>query len=256
MQVTILGCGYSIGVPVIGCDCKVCSSEIELNKRGRCSILLEDEKKNLLIDFGPDLRAQLLREKVKNIDASLLTHAHADHMHGVDDLKVFSHNNELPLEVYGDVETLKELSHRFSYMFQSWQGGEKHNPPRLEAKEVAPRGKANIAGFELELFQLDHGFMYSLGFKINDFAYVNDVKRIPAETEEYLYNLETLVIDCVDYYDTRAHSGLSTVLAWIEKFKPAKVYLTNMGHNIDYYEIQKELPSNVSPAYDGMKINV
>jgi phosphoribosyl 1,2-cyclic phosphate phosphodiesterase len=256
MRVKILGCGYSIGVPVVACNCKVCTSSEEKNKRSRCSLMLEGEGKNLLVDFGPDIRHQMLREEVEKIDAAILTHAHADHMHGIDDLKVFAYNSGVPLDIYSDADTLGELEHRFSYMFQNWQINNKQAPPRLVTKQIPLENKADIEGFELEFFTLDHGFINSLGFRLKDFAYVNDVKRIPEAAEKYLYNLDTMILDCVDYQDTRAHSGLATALGWIEKFAPQKVYLTNMGHNLDYYHLKSQLPAGVEPAFDGMKIDI
>lgn len=248
VKVTVLGCGASLGVPIVGCDCKVCSSDSPYNKRTRSSLLLTNEGKNVLIDFGLDIRSQLLRENVKMLDSAILTHDHADHVCGIDDLRVFRRNRGSALPIYTDADTADILRKRYSYMLD-----EDHIEPRnLEDFEC----KQTLAGIDIQFFRQNHRNIDSLGIRIGNFVYSNDVIKYYDESKPYLENAEILLIDCIDFQSTDAHFGLDDVLKIVETYKPKQTYLINMSHTIDYFEIQKQLPEHIKPAYDGLSFEV
>lgn len=247
-EVVILGCGASLGVPVLTCKCKVCTSQSPYNKRSRPSILITNNHKNILVDFGMDVRMQLMRENITILDAAILTHDHADHVGGIDELRVFSYYTGVPVPLYSDAHTIDIISARYEYMLHE-KRVEMHKLPDFETIQ-------NIAGIDIQFFRQDHYSMDSLGLRIGDFVYSNDVIEYPEESEKFMMNAKTWVIDCMDYTSTKAHSGLEQVLLWNEQYRPESVWLTNMSHTIDYFEILEHVPSNIKPAHDGMRIKV
>jgi phosphoribosyl 1,2-cyclic phosphate phosphodiesterase len=254
INITILGCGSSVGVPVIACNCMVCSSCEPKNKRSRSSILIETpSEENILVDFGADMREQFLRNKITKISAAILTHDHADHVNGIDDLKIFSFINKKPMVIYTHKITLDSISHRFPYMFESQDAEDHWGKRRVEGAEVFYGKITNICGIDIAFFRQNHGLIDSLGMRIGNFAYCNDVVEFPEESEKFLENLEILVIDCLHYKRTKAHFGLDDILELNDKFKPQKIYLTNMSHAFDYHKIKSEIPENIEPAWDGMR---
>jgi len=248
LEITILGCGASLGVPVLACKCRICMSTDPYNKRARPSILISKADKNILVDFGLDVRMQLMRENITSLDAAILTHDHADHVGGIDDLRVFGYDTDDALSIYSDPKTIDIISNRYNYMIKE----KRIKMSKLDGYESIH----NIAGVDIQFFEQDHYSMKSLGLRIGDFVYTNDVIAYPVESEKFLMNAKTCVIDCMDYTSTLAHFGLDKVLLWNEKYRPEFVWLTNMSHTIDYFEIQKQLPSNMKPLYDGQKIIV
>lgn len=250
LQVTILGCGASIGVPVIGCDCSVCLSNSKYNKRTRSAIYISDENSQILVDFGFDIRYQLLREKINTLDCAILTHDHSDHVNGIDDLRVFTFMQSKPLEIYMNHNSTVSLSKRYDYLFSN---GLFDVGQVLLSKPVDFFDKIKINTIEIQFFKQNHGPIDSLGLRIGDFVYSSDVSNFPPESEEYLKNVKIWILDCMDYTSNKNHAGLDKVLEWQEKYKPQQVLLTNMRHTIDYHEIIKILPSNVKPLYDGYK---
>ncbi|MGX6960384.1 MAG: MBL fold metallo-hydrolase [Rickettsia endosymbiont of Pentastiridius leporinus] len=253
LQVTILGCGASIGVPVIGCNCSVCLSDSKYNKRTRSAIYINDENSQILVDFGYDIKYQLIREKVSKLDCAILTHDHSDHVNGIDDLRMFSIINKKPLPIYTDHNTDTKLHKKFDYLFNdnSLKIGY-----ALATKPIDFFDKIKINAIEIQFFRQYHGPIDSLGIRIGDFVYSPDVIDFPPESEEYLKDIEVWIVDCMDYTSNRNHAGLDKVLEWREKYKPQQILLTNMRHTIDYYEITKMLPSNVKPLYDGYKFTI
>lgn len=248
IEITILGCGASLGVPVLGCKCATCISDSSFNKRSRPSLLITKNKKNILVDFGLDVRMQLLRENIHELEAAILTHDHADHVGGIDDLRVFGYYSGVPLPLYSDSKTIDIISNRYRYLLEE-ERVVMHKLPDFECKQI-------IADVEIQFFRQDHHSMDSLGFRIDGFVYSNDIIKYPVESEKFMSNAKIWVIDCMDYTSTLAHSGLEQVLIWNEKYNPEFVWLTNMSHKIDYFEIQKQLPHNIRPLHDGQKIIV
>ncbi|WP_253308356.1 MULTISPECIES: MBL fold metallo-hydrolase [unclassified Rickettsia] len=247
LQVTILGCGASIGVPVIGCDCNVCLSSSNYNKRTRSAIYINDENSQILVDFGYDIKYQLVREKIKALDAAILTHDHSDHVNGIDDLRVFSFIQNKPLEIFTDNATSMVLHKRYEYLFTTGQ---------LITKPIDFFEKIKIKTIEIQFFKQYHGAINSLGLRIGNFVYSCDVSDFPPEAKEFLKDIKIWVIDCMDYTSNINHAGLDKVLEWNEIYKPGQILLTNMRHEIDYHKITEILPSNIKPLYDGYKFTI
>jgi phosphoribosyl 1,2-cyclic phosphate phosphodiesterase len=242
----ILGCGSSLGVPIIGCSCEVCISDSPYNKRLKSSLLFSYLDKDILVDFGQDIRQQLLKENIKKIDSAILTHIHSDHTSGIDDLRPFYVVHKLPpVNIYSDNNTFKLFSERFPYL---------ENSSYFKKINIDCYDKKNIDGIEFQFFKQDHGVIDSLGFRINNFAYANDLIDFYEESHKYLYDLDILIVDCISYSSTETHSGLEKILIWQKQFNPKMIYLTNMSHRIDYFEIQKILPDNIKPLFDGQTI--
>lgn len=247
-KLTILGCGSSWGVPVIGCKCKVCISSSPYNKRNRSSLLIQSDTTNILVDSGFDIRTQLLNFNIDRLDALILTHDHADHVCGLDELRVFHDlHRQKPLDLYTDHSTLDIITKRIDYL--------------MKRKIFHPIGidfesEHIIGDIKIQFFLQDHGCMDSLGMRLGNIVYTNDVIRYPEESKKYLYNVDVMIIDCVDYKATQTHIGLPEVIEWYNEFKPKMMYLTNMSHDIDYFEIQKILPEGVMPAHDGLVVDI
>lgn len=246
LELTILGCGASSGVPVIGCKCPVCTSPSPYNKRLRCAILIRSETTTILVDFGCDIREQLLREGVDKLDGVILTHFHADHIAGFDDLKIFKvfHGNKPSL--YTDEGTLTQLKNKYEYLGSDF----------IDMHAVDFYSKIKVGDIEVQLFQQNHGTISSFGLKVGDLVYANDVKSFPERSKEYLRDAGVIIADCVNYESMPTHSGLDLVMEWRDEFTPKQIYLTNMSHKIDYFDIASHLPDNVAPCYDGMKIRI
>jgi phosphoribosyl 1,2-cyclic phosphate phosphodiesterase len=211
---------------------------------------LRDKKTTILVDFGPDIKSQLIDNNIDNVDYIICTHAHNDHISGIDELRVFGFNKGFPVPIYSDSQTLKELKIRNSYLFNMQDGV----GPFFELCTIDKFGKIELGDFKIEFFNQIHGFNSSLGIRVGGFVYSNDVTDFPIESTSYLKNVKHWVLDCIDYKKTHAHAGLEEVLKWSEKFLPEKVYLTNLSHHLDYNKFKEDLPENIVPCYDGLKI--
>lgn len=259
-RVTILGCGSSGGVPRVAQGWGRCDPANPKNRRRRCSILVERSSAGgvtrVLIDTSPDLREQLIDAQVPDLDAVVFTHEHADHVHGIDDLRpiVIAHRKRLP--IYADSETLHVLKTRFGYCFETPPGSE--YPPILTAHLIDKKSEFEILGaggaIRLQPFTLHHGKIDALGFRIEGFAYTPDVSIIPAASVKHLEALETWVIDALRETPHPTHFSLSEALDWIERMKPRSAVLTNLHTDLDYEALAKTLPPSIVPAYDGMVI--
>lgn len=256
MEITILGSGSSAGTPVIGCSCAVCLSPLPENKRMRSSVYIRDEGRGLLIDTSPDLRAQALRFGVSRIDAVLFTHAHADHVHGVDEIKSFSVLQKSRINAYSALKTLAELKERFGYCFREPDPEYGWFRPSLLAHEIRPMEEFRAAGFSVLPIEHDHGRVTALTFRIGGFAYSTDVKTFPPEALAALRGVDTWVVDCLDIPESPTHSHLAKTLEWIEEVKPARAVLTHMNHHLEYNAFKSMLPGGVEPAFDGMRLTL
>jgi phosphoribosyl 1,2-cyclic phosphate phosphodiesterase len=252
IEVTILGCGSSLGVPVVGCKCNVCTSTDPKNQRFRSSILitskLNGETVNVLVDCGFDIKKQLINAGITKLDAVILTHNHADHLSGLDELRVFSviHGHKL-LPFYMHLDSRPKVMASYNYMFENQY---------LQEHIIDYYSEISISNIKISLFKQDHTVMNSLGLRINNFVYANDLAFFYEESKKYLQNIDTFLVDCCGYKSTHVHSGLERVLLWQQEFKPKTTYLTNLSHDIDYFEIQNQTPKNIHPVYDGLILKI
>jgi len=261
MKVTILGCGSSGGVPLVGCDCKVCTSSNPKNRRMRVSLLVETAGKKILVDTSPDLREQCLRQRILSVDSILYTHAHADHIHGIDDVRSLNYHKNAPIDIYAHAATLEELHARFPYVFSlrtahyGW-----YKPaltPHCIMEEALPRTfKAADNAVDITAFPQWHGEMITLGFRIGNFAYSTDLNRLPDVSFACLENLDVWVVDCLRPTPSPTHAHLALTLEWIARVQPKRAILTHMGHEFDYEELRTQLPPGVEPGYDGMVLSL
>jgi phosphoribosyl 1,2-cyclic phosphate phosphodiesterase len=262
-KITILGSGTSTGVPILGCSCSICQSKDPRNQRFRCSALLETKgQRTILIDASPDLRTQLLDHQVKRVDGAIITHDHADHTHGLDDLRPYCFQQNQSLPVYTNQETSESLAQKFPYIFQRDKyflnkpilGG---GIPKLDLHPVDV-GENLIQGEKFTFFQLPHGHSESLAFMHEKLAYIVDCREIPASIIVQLSRakLDLLVIDCLRYEPHQTHLHFELTLHYIKEIAPKNALLTHMGHELDYLDVISQLKSrgikNVFPANDGL----
>jgi phosphoribosyl 1,2-cyclic phosphate phosphodiesterase len=257
LNVTILGCGASGGVPLIGCDCAVCLSTDLKNKRTRSSILVEGAGTRLLIDTSPDLRQQALRAAFATVDGILFTHDHADHLHGLDDARSFNFHRKGSLPIYSSEEFLKSIADRFPYVLGGPAGPDGvWMKPSLVPHEIKEYDYFSVGNLKIQSFLQHHGKGKSLGYRIGNFAYSTDVDNFPDESLQLLEKLDVWVVDCLRYSPAPTHAHLEKTLGWIERFKPRLSIVTHMAHELEYSQLLSELPPNVVPAYDGLQIAV
>lgn len=261
MRFTILGCGSSGGVPRIGNNWGDCDPANPKNRRSRCSLLVErigeGGTTRVLIDTSPDMREQLLRTGIDALDAVVYTHSHSDHVNGLDDLRqiVFLTHRRVP--VWADGSTQYELLARFAYAFVQPEGSS--YPPICDLHTI--RGPVRIEGaggvIELDPFEVDHGDIDALGFRIGGLAYLPDVLKIPEPVwESHLTDLDVWIVDALRRKPHPTHAHLALALEWIARAKPRRGILTNMHVDIDHATVEAETPDHVSAAYDGMVLEV
>ncbi len=262
LRVTILGCGSSGGVPRIGGDWGVCDPGNPKNRRQRCSILVErvtaKDRTTVLVDTTPDMRNQLLAAGVGTLDGVLYTHEHADHIHGIDDLRAISYARRARIDIYGDERTLDKLRRRFGYCFSTPAGSS--YPPIVSPTAITPFVPVTIKGPGGDIaalpFTQHHGDLDSLGFRFGGLAYSSDVKDIPPESVECLQDLDVWIVDALRPSEHPTHFSLDDALGWIERLRPRRAVLTNMHIDLDYETLRRTLPGPVEPAYDGMRIDL
>jgi phosphoribosyl 1,2-cyclic phosphate phosphodiesterase len=248
---TFLGTGTSVGVPMIGCDCAVCASSHPRNHRYRSSVLIGAPEGNLLIDSGPELRLQLIREKVKVIHAVLYTHYHADHLFGLDDLRLMAKHLDGPVPLYCTDEVEEVIRRVFAYAFASKRELPAGAIPKLEFRRIDVN-PFTLLGQRIVPIPLVHNWYDVFGFRIDDVAYCTDVSAIPEASWPLLEGVRVLIIDALRYKPHPAHFGLNEALEVIERLGPEKAYLTHMSHDFDYLELNHKLPAGVEMAYDGL----
>lgn len=254
-SVTFLGTGTSTGVPMIGCDCPVCTSPDPRDNRMRPSLLIEAPGGTLLIDTGPEMRIQLLRAGVADIDAALITHSHADHIYGMDDLRQFNFRHGRHIPVYATEETLDRLRHVFDYCFRETQAG--GGKPRLELVPIAPYVPFELCGLTLTPLIVRHGRMDVVTFKIDEsFAYCTDVSHIPDATRPHLRGLDTLVLGTVrtEPPSHPTHFILPEALAELADLAPRQGYLTHLSHHFHHATVSAALPAGIALAHDGLTL--
>lgn len=252
-KITVLGCGTSTGVPVIGCHCSVCKSTNPKNNRLRSSILIQHNKQNILIDTSVDFRLQALRHKIENIHTVLFTHHHADHVHGLDELRIYTSRHKSRIPCYGRKETLDNIRKIYFYAFdkKTQTGG---GIPRIEFIEV--ENPFHASGIKITPIEVFHGRLTITGYRFFDVAYLTDCSNIPDDSKNKLYELKLLFINALREEPHPTHFNISEALKVIEELKPERAVLTHLGHNIGFEALQKDLPEDVSLAYDGMEFEL
>lgn len=262
LAITILGCGSSGGVPRVAQGWGACDPNNPKNRRRRCSILLEregaDGKTTVLVDMSPDMRMQLLEIGVQWLDGILMTHAHADHTHGIDDIRPLVIAMDRKINILMDEPTSQTLRHKFSYVFETPPGSQ--YPPLLSERRLRPGELCRIEGrggaIEAVPFRLEHGEIDALGFRFGDSAYTPDVCGVPPESVAFLAGLDLWIVDFLRYTPHPTHWCLSETLRWIAKVRPRRAILTNLNNDLDFKQLCRELPANVEPAFDGMRVSI
>lgn len=254
MRLTFLGTGTSTGVPVIGCWCAVCTSLDPHNRRLRTSALLQVDDLNLLFDAGPDLRQQALAVGLRNLDAVLLTHAHADHVAGLDDLRPLNFAQRGAIPLYGSQPTLAFVRERFSYAFTNDSEGSTR--PLLELVNIQSGQPFTVSNVVVHPFDIHHGTWIITGYRIGNLGYVTDASAIPPASLTYLHGLDTLVLNALRQEPHPTHLSLGQALALIEELRPRRALLVHMTHDMDHEHINATLPEYVQLAYDGQIIEI
>jgi phosphoribosyl 1,2-cyclic phosphate phosphodiesterase len=252
MKITFLGTGTSHGVPMINCDCEVCRSENPKNKRLRCSAVVQTDGLTLLIDTTPDMRAQFLTWRFERIDAVLFTHAHADHIFGMDDLRRFNAVQQERIPVYGSAATIERLKGIFDYAFA--EGEVRKGIPNVQGNVI--NSAFSVKGVDITPIPLLHGKMEVFGYRIGNFAYCTDVSEIPQPSYALLEGLDALVLDALRERPHFTHFSLEQAMTEAQKIQAKQTFFTHMNHNIDYEKHSKLLKNRMQFAYDGLVLEI
>lgn len=255
MRLTVMGCGGAGGVPLIGNNWGDCDPGQPRNVRRRSSILIEQGDTTLLVDTGPDLRAQLLDAGVKRVDAILYTHTHADHTHGVDEMRALNRAQRQAIDAFGTREVLEHLINKFPYIFDEpgkFNDSVAFYKPSLIARGMTWGQPFDCHGVEVLPFAQDHGYMMSTGLRFGDMAYSTDVVRLDEAAFDALKGVKTWVVACLQEAEHPTHAHYARVLEWIERVGPERAVLTHLSHRVDYRRLAAMCPPGIEPAYDGM----
>lgn len=253
MKVTVLGCGHAGGVPSVSAGWGRCDPENPRNRRRRPSVLVEDGETTILIDTSPDLREQLLGASVRRLDGVLYTHGHADHLHGIDDLRELNRAMQAPIDIYGDVDLLARIRERFGYVLEPLDS-QYYYKPVLTPHVVTERFR--VGGVEVLPFVQDHDVCATLGYRIGDFAYSTDAVNLDDAAFEALAGVRLWIVGALTNRPHGTHAHVDKALAWIERVGPERALLTHMSTSLDYCRLKARLPAHVEPGYDGMVIEL
>lgn len=254
MRVTILGSGGAGGVPMLSVGWGKCDPAEPRNRRTRPSILVEEAGQTILVDTSPDLREQLLRSNISALDAVVYTHFHADHVHGIDDLREINRAMQRPIACFADPLTLESLHKSFGYVFLGVPEGQPIFRPWLQPHRVD--GPFQIGPVTVTPFEQDHGWASTLGLRFGDFAYSTDVVRLDETAFAALEGVKVWVVGCLTNQPHPTHAHVEKVLDWVERIRPELTILTHMGPSLDYRALCESLPPGVRPGYDGLTIDV
>ncbi len=252
MRLTILGTGTSMGVPVIGCDCAVCTSPDACNRRLRTAALVEAKDATVLIDAGPDMRAQVLRQGVRHLDAVLLTHSHADHILGIDDLRPFTMRERRDLPIYGDEPTLARVRYQFDYAFDP--APSLSTRPRLDLRPI--HGPFHVGALDVTPFEVRHGPHAITGYRFGRLGYITDGKTLPPESMDMLRGLDVLVINALRRVDHPLHFTIDEALEVVRELRPRQAYFVHITHDLEHAAVNAELPPYAQLAYDGQVVEI
>ncbi len=257
MRLTFLGTGTSFGIPQVGCNCAVCRSSDPRDARMRSGALLETGDSAILIDTPPELRLQLVRAAVSRVDAVIYTHEHADHTHGIDDLRIFTMRNSRPLPVYGPPETLDRLRNTFRYIFddsvEAFRGTSK---PRLEPHALEPGREITVAGQRVLPLAFRHGHLRVFGYRFGDLAYITDVKAVAQAERAHLQDLRVLVLNALWWREHPTHLSIAEAINTARELGAERTFLTHLTHETGHAELAGQLPPGVFPAHDGLTVEV
>ncbi len=257
MRVTVLGSGGATGTPSVDWGWGRCDPDNPRNRRLRPSILVEEGEGAVLVDVSPDLREQLLAAGARRLDGVLITHWHADHLHGIDDLRSINRAMEAPLDLYADAETMEVIRSRFGYVFEPQAPDATiYYKPMLVPRELEDGDTLTVGGIDIEAFGQDHGYCSTLGFRFGDFAYTTDLVELPEDGFRRLEGIKVWIIGVLADKPNPTHVHVGKALEWISRIKPERAVLTHLGNLFDYAELAARLPDGVEPAYDGMVIEV
>lgn len=250
-----LGTGTSVGIPIIGCDCDVCTSTNPKNHRGRTSVYVGAPEGGFLIDTPPELRLQLLREQIPWVHAVLYTHSHADHIFGLDDVRISGYRLEKPITLHCEAMVEEQIRKSFNYAFDEPKYNTHHMArPRLDFARIEPEQAFDLLGLRIQPFRLMHGTLPILGYRINNIAFCTDVSEIPPESWQYLEGLDYLIIDALRIKPHPTHFCLEQSLEVVERVQPKRAYFTHISHSLEHEEINADLPDHVELAYDGLSL--
>jgi phosphoribosyl 1,2-cyclic phosphate phosphodiesterase len=252
VQLTVLGSGTSLGVPTIGCRCRVCLSSDPHDKRTRPSILLRYNGRAVVIDTGPDFRFQAIRSNLDRLDAVLLTHAHADHVLGLDDLRPFSLPDGKLIPVYGNRPALAGIRRIFQYVFEGnhpWGG-----VPLLQDHLIT--GPLELFGLQFEPIQVRHGYLEVLGFRFGRAAYLTDYNEIPESSAKLIEGMDVLFLDALRHEHHPTHMTVAQALEQVERLRPKRAFFTHIAHDLGHEETNARLPDHVRLSYDGMELEI
>ncbi len=253
MQLTMLGVGSSAGTPVVGCSCATCVSADVRNKRSRCSSLITlDTGENILIDTGPDLRIQSLRENIKRVDAVLYTHTHADHLHGIDDLRAFCQIQRQQIPLYAKLDAVEHIKQKFGYALREpiasfW------DLPVLRIESID--SPLTLFGVQITPIPVQHGRSQIFGYRIGNMAYMTDVSEIPESSFALLENLDVVLLDCLREAAHPTHINIEQSLAYISRINAKQSYMIHMTHDLEYAALTNKLPKNTYVGFDGLKLS-
>lgn len=253
-ELILLGTGTSVGVPMIGCDCAVCTSSNPKNHRTRTGVAVTTASGTFLIDTPPELRLQLLRERIGMVEAAMFTHSHADHVFGLDDLRICGWKLSRPIPLFCEQPVEDQIRRAFSYAFEI--PSQDQHPgaiPKLEFVRIGLE-PFSVLGQLVQPIRLLHGRLPVLGFRINDVAFCTDVSHIPDESWPLLEGLDTLIVDALQDQPHPTHFGIPQALEVVERVKPRRAYFTHVSHRLDYDSTNARLPSGVELAFDGLRI--
>ena len=253
-QMILLGTGTSVGVPAIGCGCAVCTSNHPRNQRTRCSAIIGLPEGNLLIDTPPDLRIQLLREQIGIVHAVAYTHEHADHVFGLDDLRLMQFYLGGPVPLYCNAAVEDRIRKAYDYAFESGDGLHAGAIPQLVVRHITS-DPFEALGARITPIPLEHGPRFEVfGFRVGNVAYCTDASRIPSESKALLAGLDVLILDCLRREPHVTHFGVADAIAAAAELKPGRTFFTHVSHDLDYEQLNAELPPTVELAYDGLTI--
>ena len=252
MKVTFLGTGTSQGVPIIGCNCEVCTSDDKRNNRLRSSVLIETPEANIVIDTGPDFRYQMLRENVKRLDAVVFTHGHKDHVAGLDDVRAYNFFSKKAMQVYATEETQEVLKREFAYVFS---GANYPGIPQIDLNTINEQDSFSVNGLTLKPILVKHMYLDVLGFRIGDFTYITDANYISEAEIEKVKGSKTLVLNALRKEEHPSHFTLEQAIEMAQKIGAEETYFTHISHQLGkHLDIESQLPDGIKLSYDGLQL--